>query len=78
MGQQLNKIVKRRRRKAYLERKKALAKSGVVRKSSRVKAAEGASDEKKAVKKSAKKSTKAPAVKKVEAKAPEAEAEAQA
>jgi hypothetical protein len=76
MGQQLNKIIKRRRRKAYLERKKTLAKSGVVRKSSRVKA-EAGSEEKKAVKKpSAKKSTKVPAVKKVEAKAPEAEAQA--
>jgi hypothetical protein len=72
MGQQLNKIIKRTRRKAYLERKKALAKAGVVRKSSRVKA-EGAGDEKKAVKKSAKKSTKVPSAKKVEAKAPEAE-----
>jgi hypothetical protein len=28
MGQQLNKIIKRRRRKLYLARKKALAKSG--------------------------------------------------
>ena len=32
MGQQLNKIVKRRRRKLYLARKKALAKAGVSRK----------------------------------------------
>lgn len=76
MGQQHSKIIKRRRRKAYLERKKALAKSGVVRKSSRVKA-EAGSDEKKAAKKpAAKKSTKAPAVKKAEGKAPEAEEQA--
>lgn len=33
MGQQLNKIVKRRRRKLYVARKKALAKSGLSRKS---------------------------------------------
>lgn len=32
MGQQLNKIIKRRRRKAYIARKKALAKAGVGRK----------------------------------------------
>ena len=32
MGQQLQKIVKRRRRKKYLDRKKALAKAGVTRK----------------------------------------------
>lgn len=32
MGQQLNKIVKRRRRKAYIARKKALAKAGGTRK----------------------------------------------
>jgi hypothetical protein len=32
MGQQLNKIIKRRRRKAYIARKKALAKSGAIRK----------------------------------------------
>lgn len=31
MGQQLNKIIKRRRRKAYLERKKAQAKAGALR-----------------------------------------------
>jgi hypothetical protein len=31
MGQQLNKIVKRIRRKKYLERKKALVKAGVTR-----------------------------------------------
>lgn len=35
MGQQLNKIIKRRRRKAYLARKKALAKSGAARSASR-------------------------------------------
>ena len=39
MGQQLNKIVKRRRRKLYLARKKALAKSGQARKAPAAKAA---------------------------------------
>lgn len=34
MGQQLNKTIKRRRRKLYQARKKALAKSGLSRKSS--------------------------------------------
>jgi hypothetical protein len=38
MGQQLNKIVKRRRRKNYLARKKALAKAGVSRKARLAKA----------------------------------------
>lgn len=36
MGQQHRKVVKRRRLKAYVERKKALAKQGVARKVSRV------------------------------------------
>lgn len=73
MGQQLNKIIKRRRRKAYLERKKALAKAGVVRKSSRTKAAPG-TEEKKAKKTASKKSVKAPVAKKAEATEPQAEA----
>jgi len=38
MGQQLNKIVKRTRRKKYLERKKALVKAGVSRKARAAKA----------------------------------------
>ena len=37
MGQQLNKVIKRRRRKLYLARKKALAKAGVSRKARAVK-----------------------------------------
>jgi len=57
MGQQLNKIVKRRRRKKYLERKKALVKAGVSRK------ARTAKSEAKAVK-------KAPAKKAAAKKAP--------
>lgn len=36
MGQQHRKVVKRRRRKAYIERKKALAKQGVARKVNRI------------------------------------------
>lgn len=39
MGQQSNKIIKRRRRKAYLDRKKELAKSGLARKVGRAKTA---------------------------------------
>ena len=58
MGQQHNKIIKRRRRKNYVARKKALAKSGALRKSSR------RSD---APKSAAKKAVKKPAVKKVKA-----------
>ncbi len=62
MGQQLKTVVKRRRRKAYLQRKKALAKTGAVRRSSgRVKAA-GAAEGVKAAKKAA---AKKPAAKKV-------------
>jgi hypothetical protein len=71
MGQQLRKYVKRTRRKAYLARKKALAKQGIVRKASRKKPVEAAGD--KPAKKVAKKSTKTPSVKK--AAAPKAEAE---
>ncbi|MDZ4289987.1 MAG: hypothetical protein U0984_18625 [Prosthecobacter sp.] len=48
MGQQLNKIVKRNRRKLYLARKKALVKAGVSRKPT-------AKSEPKAAKKVAKK-----------------------
>ena len=70
MGQQLNKIIKRRRRKAYLVRKKALAKQGIVRKASRSKTVEAGAD--KAVKKTAvKKSTKTPSAKKPAAKVEE-------
>jgi hypothetical protein len=65
MGQQLNKIIKRRRRAAYLKRKNELSKQGVSRKVSRVKAAPDA-DKKVAAKKSpVKKAAKAPAAKKV-------------
>lgn len=76
MGQQLNKIVKRRRRKKYLERKKALAKAGVTRK------ARAAKVEKVVKKAPAKKSAaKKSAAKKVDAApveaAPVAEAPAQ-
>lgn len=71
MGQQLNKVIKRRRRKNYLDRKKALAKAGVSRKARSAKA-----DAKGAKKAPAKKAAakKAPAKPKVEA-APEAAAQ---
>jgi len=65
MGQQLRARIKRRRRKNYLTRKKELAKSGLVRKSVRVKAApaEAKATAKKAPKKSpAKKAAKAEVV----------------
>jgi len=58
MGQQLNKIVKRTRRKKYLERKKALAKAGVSRKARAAKA-EPKTDKKTAVKKPVAKKTAA-------------------
>ena len=64
MGQQLRKIVKRRRLKAYRARKKALAKSGGVRKVSRAKTTDGETVKKSPAKKAAKKTTKAPAAKK--------------
>lgn len=64
MGQQLNKVIKRRRRKKYLERKKALAKAGISHKS-RSARAEAKSAKKPAVKKPAAK--KAPAKPKAEA-----------
>ena len=51
MGQQLNKTIKRRRRKAYIARKKALIKAGVSRK------ARAAKSEPKAVKKAPAKKT---------------------
>ena len=62
MGQQSNKIIKRRRRKAYLERKKARGKAGIGRlPSSRSKGSAADGDVKPAAKKAAKKA----AVKKV-------------
>lgn len=65
MGQQLNKIIKRRRRKAYVARKKALAKAGGIRKSSTVKspgkAPKKAAAKKPAAKKAAAKPAAAPA-----------------
>lgn len=67
MGQQLNKVIKRRRRKKYLERKKALAKAGVSRKARSAKADKG-------VKKAP---AKKPAAKKAPAK-PKAEVAAEA
>ncbi|MEN3940882.1 hypothetical protein WJU23_06290 [Prosthecobacter sp. SYSU 5D2] len=67
MGQQLNKIVKRRRRKLYVARKKALAKAGLSRKPL-VREPKAA---KKTVKKAAPKKDKAPAKAKA---APAAEA----
>ena len=66
MGQQLNKIIKRRRRKLYLARKKALARSGQARKATTAKTA--------AAKPAAKKAAvKKPAAKKVAKAAPVAE-----
>lgn len=70
MGQQLNKVVKRRRRKNYLARKKALAKAGQGRKP----AARGAA---KAAKKPAKKAA-APKKAPVKAAKPEADVAAPA
>ena len=68
MGQQLNKIIKRRRRAAYVKRKNELAKQGVTRRVARAsKAAASADGEKKTA---AKKAVKAPA-KKAPAKAEE-------
>lgn len=63
MGQQLNKLIKRRRRKAYIERKKALARSGVARKASRV-----AKPAEPPAKPAAKKTVKKKVVKKAEVK----------
>jgi hypothetical protein len=79
MGQQSNKIIKRRRRAAYLKRKNELSKQGVSRKVSRpVKAASDA-DKKAAVKKPAvKKAAKAPAAKKAPEAAPAQDAPAAA
>lgn len=70
MGQQLNKIIKRRRRKAYTARKKALVKAGAGRKPIIKSIAKAA---KKVAKKPAAK--KAAAVKPVEVAAPEVIAE---
>ena len=62
MGKQHNKVIKRSRRKAYLKRKKELAKQGVSRKATRT--AKAADAEKKAVKKApVKKATKTAAKK---------------
>ena len=60
MGQQLNKVIKRRRRAAYLKRKKELAKQGITRKAARIskpdaEAAKKPAAKKPAVKKAAKK-----------------------
>jgi hypothetical protein len=64
MGQQYNKVIKRRRRKAYLKRKKELAKQGVTRKTARTAKAAADAEKKPAAKKAAaKKATKAPAKK---------------
>lgn len=66
MGQQLNKIIKRRRRKLYLARKKALATAGVSRKAraakSEAKPAKKAPAKKAAAKKAAPKVKAAEAV----------------
>lgn len=72
MGKQYNKVLKRRRRKAYLSRKKALEASGTVVKKSKP-AAKKAAPAKKAAKKAAAKKTaakKAPAKKAAAKKAP--------
>ncbi len=58
MGQQHNKIIKRRRRKNYVARKKALAKSGALRKSSRRSDASKSAAKKAVVKKPAVKKAK--------------------
>lgn len=69
MGQQSNKVIKRRRRKSYLERKKAREKAGIGRlPSSRSKGSAADGDVKPAAKKAAKKA----AVKKVAKKKEEA------
>ena len=76
MGQQLNKIVKRRRRLAYLKRKKELAKQGVTRKAARSAKAAADAEKKSAAKKPAAKKAvvkKAPAKKAEESAAPAAE-----
>jgi hypothetical protein len=65
MGQQLNKIVKRRRRKLYLARKEALAKAGVSR-NARTAKSEAKPAKKAAAKKPAAKKAAAPKVKAVE------------
>ena len=65
MGQQHRKVVKRSRRKAYLERKKERAKQGITRRASRTpKAAEGDAPKKAPRKPAAKKVAKAPVAKK--------------
>lgn len=67
MGQQSNKIIKRKRRSAYLKRKKELAKQGITRKAARTVKSAGDADKKPAAKKAAKKTVaKKAAVKKPE------------
>lgn len=61
MGQQHRKVVKRTRRKAYLERKKARAKLGLKRNASRTAKAAGSGVEKKIVRKAAVKKAAKPA-----------------
>jgi hypothetical protein len=75
MGQQLRKIAKRRRLKAYIERKKALAKQGIARKISRPSKVAAEAEEKPAAKKAVKKKVtkKVAAAKAPEAEAPEVE-----
>ena len=71
MGQQSNKVIKRRRRKAYHARKNALARQGITRRTSRTaKSADAEGDVKKASKSKAPsagaaKKTAKPAAKKV-------------
>ncbi len=75
MGQQLNKVIKRRRRAAYIKRKHELAKQGITRRASRTaKTAAPAGAEKKPAKKpAAKKAAKKAAPKTEEGTAPAAE-----
>ena len=61
MGQQSNKVIKRRRRNAYLERRKARVKAGIVL----GKSGKGKSEAKPAAKKAATKKAAKPAAKKV-------------
>ena len=70
MGKQYNKVIKRSRRKAYLVRKKTLAKQGVTRRSSRIVKASGDEEAVKKPKKSPVKKSAKPAAKKAEEAAP--------
>ncbi len=67
MGQQLNKTIKRRRRKAYLARKKALVKAGVSRKARAAKSEPKAAKKAPAKKAAAKKAVKPASIEAVEA-----------